>query len=121
MNIVNNTTYTISQAERIQYNRLHMILCFINFSRHRIIFDAACGLISLIQKQSDCNDLVIFTDCISEAGNAIGSVLPSIPLVTFNTDLFSCAGHDHSSRGTVKVKGQNAGGATSSEGNLCYK
>ena len=47
-----------SQVECLQYNRLHMTVCFINFSRHSIIFDRAhdTGLIILTQNSSQrCN------------------------------------------------------------------
>ena len=48
-----------SQVEHLQYNnRLHMTVCFINFSRHSIIVDRArgTGLIILTQNNSQhCN------------------------------------------------------------------
>ena len=51
-----------SQVECLQYNnRLHMSLCFINFSRHIIIVERAhdTGLIILTQNSSsNCNTII---------------------------------------------------------------
>ena len=42
-----------SQVERLQYNnRLHMTVCFINFSRHSIIVDRAYGTGLIILTES---------------------------------------------------------------------
>ena len=51
-----------SHVECFQYNnRLHMTVCFINFSRHSIIVDRAhgTGLIILTQNSSHCEILLL--------------------------------------------------------------
>ena len=70
------------------------------------------------------------TDCVSKRGNAISSICPSVcPFVSTTVwtkwplTLIICMrmGHDHTHPGLkVKVKGQNAVGATSNEGSSSY-